>query len=236
MKTRIQAPAQSPQIHDCWNRMGVRGDQSCPELAVHVHCRNCPVHAEAALALLDRALPSDHAARWTELVARETTLRNPHSRSLVLFEIGNERLALPTMIFDEIADLRPIHSLPHRRDDLVLGVCNIRGELQICLSLHRLLGIEAVAISTRQRLRRGAIARLLVLQYGDHKAVVPCDGVLGIERIPEDALMPVPATVSRAVASHSRALFVCQERSCGLLDEARLFQSISRSLQSSSAI
>src|SRR4029077_5730556 len=29
-------------VDDCWNRIGVRGDASCPELKHHVHCRNCP--------------------------------------------------------------------------------------------------------------------------------------------------------------------------------------------------
>ncbi len=28
---------------DCWNRIGVSGDRSCPELATVVHCHNCPV-------------------------------------------------------------------------------------------------------------------------------------------------------------------------------------------------
>ena len=34
-------------IDDCWNRIGVLGDGSCPRLAEHIHCRNCPVHAAA---------------------------------------------------------------------------------------------------------------------------------------------------------------------------------------------
>ena len=28
---------------DCWNRIGISGDRSCPELVQHVLCRNCPV-------------------------------------------------------------------------------------------------------------------------------------------------------------------------------------------------
>ena len=52
-------------LDDCWNRIGVRGDASCPELARHVHCHNCPVHAAAALALLDREPPEGSGAAWT---------------------------------------------------------------------------------------------------------------------------------------------------------------------------
>ena len=32
-------------IDDCWNRIGVHGNKSCPLLAEHVHCRNCAVYA-----------------------------------------------------------------------------------------------------------------------------------------------------------------------------------------------
>ncbi len=41
-------------IDDCWNRIGVRGDGSCPRLAGYIHCRNCPVHDAAAARVLDR--------------------------------------------------------------------------------------------------------------------------------------------------------------------------------------
>ena len=35
-------------VNDCWNRIGVRGDRSCPELKQYVHCRNCPVYSAGA--------------------------------------------------------------------------------------------------------------------------------------------------------------------------------------------
>ena len=28
-------------ISDCWNQIGVVGDQSCDKLPANVHCRNC---------------------------------------------------------------------------------------------------------------------------------------------------------------------------------------------------
>jgi len=50
---------------DCWNRIGVHGDNSCTELRQHIHCRRCPVYATAATALLDRDLPPESIAAWT---------------------------------------------------------------------------------------------------------------------------------------------------------------------------
>ena len=41
-------------IDDCWNRIGIHGDKSCPLLSEHIHCRNCAVYSAAATRLLDR--------------------------------------------------------------------------------------------------------------------------------------------------------------------------------------
>ncbi len=226
-------------LDDCWNRIGVRGDLSCPKLVAHIHCRNCPVHAAAAVALLDVPLPDDHLQRWTAHVAAAKARVEVSSVSLVLFRIGSERLALPTVVFDEIADLRPIHSLPQRRDGSILGLCNVRGELRVCVSLQRLLGIDPgqpaapAAGSPVRRTRRLEEARLLVLQLGNSRAVVPVDDVLGIHRVPVAALQPAPTTVARAASSFSRALLEWEQQPVGVLDEKLLFAAIDRSLQSS---
>ena len=37
--------ADTQAIDDCWNRIGIHGDKSCPLLAEHIHCRNCSVYS-----------------------------------------------------------------------------------------------------------------------------------------------------------------------------------------------
>ncbi len=49
----------SEALDDCWNRIGVQGDQSCARLPLAVHCRNCEVYAAAAKAVLDRLPPQE---------------------------------------------------------------------------------------------------------------------------------------------------------------------------------
>src|SRR5262245_38052092 len=128
-------------IDACWSRIGVQGDATCPELATHVHCRNCPVYARGALALLDRARVHDLEAT-ARLFAADKQEQVRGSKSSFLFRIGSEWLAIATPVVDEVADLRSIHSLPHRRSGVVLGLANVRGELIVCVSLAQLLGIE----------------------------------------------------------------------------------------------
>lgn len=64
-------------VNDCWNKIGVRGDGSCPELARYVHCRNCPVYFAGAGAVLDRPAPSDYLAEWTDHFAESKGARGP---------------------------------------------------------------------------------------------------------------------------------------------------------------
>jgi chemotaxis-related protein WspD len=211
----------------CWNEIGVRGNRSCGELTALVHCRNCAVYASAAHALLDcDAAPADVASA-TEHLASPTAAEEQDARSLVIFRVGDEWLALPTTVVKEVAELRPVHSLPHRRGGAVLGVANLRGELLVCLALARLLRLERTG---NGRAPHTALARLLVLRRGDVRAVCHADEVYGVHRAPAHALRDIPATVAHASSRHTSAMLTWQKRSVGVLDDEVLFQTIRRSL------
>jgi chemotaxis-related protein WspD len=216
-------------INDCWNTIGVRGDGSCPELATHGHCRNCPTYTAAAEELLDGDLPADYVAEWTTHFAQEKRVEDLEMHSVVIFRIGAEWLALPTLVVLEVADLRAIHSLPHRRGGVVLGVANVRGELLVCFSVGHLLGIEQVAEAKREQ-RHTAHGRLLVVRHEGTRAVVPVDEVHGAHRLHARDLRDVPATVAKAAATYSKATLSWQGKSVGVLDDELLFYTLNRSL------
>src|SRR5947208_600171 len=120
------------EIDACWQKIGVDGDRSCPELPKAIHCRNCQVYSDAGLRLLNRPLPEEYRRESTAHFGREKILAPPARSSILLFRINAEWLALPTQAFQEVAEWRKVHSLPHRRQSVVLGLVNIRGELLIC--------------------------------------------------------------------------------------------------------
>jgi chemotaxis-related protein WspD len=130
-------------VHDCWNLIGVSGNGSCRELLRFVHCRNCPVYSTAAVQLLDRPVTEERRREWTGYYGQERQLTTPARISLVIFRLGGEWLALPTLAFQEVAERRRLHSLPHRRGGVVLGLVNVRGELLVCASLDRVLGLAS---------------------------------------------------------------------------------------------
>ncbi|HUS23951.1 MAG TPA: chemotaxis protein CheW [Candidatus Binatia bacterium] len=224
--------AVAPGQQDCWNHIGVRGDHSCPQLQVHVHCRNCPVFAAGALALLDRPPPAGYREEWTAHLSEPARELELDTYSIIAFRLGREWLALPTSVFEEVAEMRPVHSLPHVRNGALLGLVNVRGELLACVSLARLLGVEADAAGGEGH----ALRRMLVMQYEGGRAVFPADEVFGIHRFHARALQDPPATVTGGGTSFTLGLLPWRGQSLGVLDDTRVCEAIDRSLSSASAI
>jgi chemotaxis-related protein WspD len=216
-------------VNDCWNRIGVHGDASCPELEKHVHCRNCPVYSAGALALLDGYPPAHYLADWTGHFAEPKQAEELDTHSVVIFRIGAEWLALPTHVVSEVTNLPPIHSLPHRRSGVVMGLANVRGELLVCVSLGQVLGLEAAAEPKREKLR-AVPPRLLVIRREDVRTVCPVAEVRGIHRFHPRELQEVPTTVAKATATYSRAILPWNKCSVGLLDDQLLFYTLKRSV------
>lgn len=209
-------------VDDCWNRIGIRGDKSCAQLPDHVHCRNCPVYSAAAKRILDRLAPGMEDETETAVEHQSGNLS-----SLLVFRLHREWLGLPTRTLDEVAGMRGIISLPHRRDPAVLGVTNVRGTLTVCVSLARLLGLDTAAPLARER---PAAARMLIFGGAGRAVVLPVDEVEGMHAIDLDALEPLPSTVQGANLKYARGVARCGARSVGVLDETLLMQALERSL------
>jgi chemotaxis-related protein WspD len=218
-------------IDDCWNRIGVRGDSSCKRLEEYLHCRNCPVYANAAAALLNRPLPAgaggtdvDYSST-VSLSARDERLA---TQSALVFRLGDEWLALPTPVFRQVTVSRPVHRLPHRTHSAVLGMVNIEGTLRVCISLARLLNVEPATASDDTR--HTHYPRMLVIEDPHGPVVFPVDEVEGVRRFATTALEAAPSTVAGRAIAHARALIRTGDRTIGLLDAPTLLKSLERSL------
>lgn len=214
-------------VHDCWNQIGVEGNATCRELATFIHCRNCPVYSAAGLQLLDRPLPPDYRRERAEHYARQKTISRPARLSVVVFRIAGEWFALPASAFQEVAEHRAMHTLPHRRRGLALGLVNVRGELLVCASAGRLLGLEppAQGLGTPQPMRR-----LLVTSWEGQRVVFPVEEVQGIVRFHKDEMRESPATVAQSSLTYTLGVFTWQERLVGLLDAAAFFTALNQNL------
>lgn len=220
-------------VHDCWSTIGVNGNGTCRELQKFVHCRNCPVYSAAGIQLLDRPLTADYRSERTAHYAQSKKLKQPTLISLVLFRLGPEWLALPTPVFQEVAERRPVHTLPHRRRSILLGLVNIRGELLICTSLARLLGLEAVADNQGTR---AVYDRLLVAGWDGHRMVFPVDEINGVQRVRNDEMKEPPSTISKSTHACTQAVFEWQVGgeavtvTVGFLNVNAVFSALNRNL------
>ncbi|MEB0047417.1 MULTISPECIES: chemotaxis protein CheW [unclassified Pseudomonas] len=210
-------------IDDCWNRIGIHGDKSCPLLIDHIHCRNCAVYSAAATRLLDRyALQQEDRLQVSAVVEAEVK-----TRSLLIFRLGEEWLGLATRTLVEVAPLHAIHSLPHQRSRALLGVANVRGALVACLSLVELLGLDVTLnVSSGARV----MPRMLIIAAQGGPVVVPVDEVDAIHAIDERILEAASQSGTQASAKYTRGVLQFKGRSLRWLDEEQLLSAVTRSL------
>lgn len=204
----LRTLSSEPPIYDCWNTIGVEGNGSCQELRKYIHCRNCPVYGAAGRQLLERPLDPAYRREQSAHYAVRQQLRSPAKLSVIIFRLGPEWFALPTPVLQEVAERRPLHTLPHRRDGIVLGLVNVRGELVVCASLARKLGLpEQSAFRTaHSEFRTSFVPLLLVTNWRAQRLALPVDEVRRIHRFAPDDLREAPATVTRSTVTYTRGV------------------------------
>ena len=239
--TADEAPTGPAEPDLCWKTIGVWGREQprCPILREVIHCRNCEVFVRNGRALLDRKIPDAYRREWTEIMASEKAADRLSSLSLVIFRLEDEWLALRSRIFSEIIapEGHRLHSIPHRKNRILTGIINVRGEIQLCVSLRELLGIDGSS-GRPAGLKNGAsdervktYRRMMVIDSEDGKWVFPVDQILGIYRVNPGSFQNVPVTVAKAQSTYTKGIFKWEAHYVAHLDDELLVYSLTRSVQ-----
>lgn len=215
------------KINDCWNRIGIQGDGSCIELKKVIHCHNCAIYSQEGLKLFDREMPEDYMRQWTEHLSKEREIEATDLISVVIFRIEQEWLAIRTQIIKEITELRVIHSIPHRSSLILLGLVNIHGKIQLCVSLKNLLGLNEEENHKENRERK-TFKRMMVLEWEGENWGSPVDEVQGVHRFQTSELRNVPETVAKTSISFTKGIIEYQDNNVGYLDHELIFSSLKR--------
>ncbi len=189
--------------------------------------------SETARAFFDRPPPDDYLAEWARRLAQPEVETAQDLRSVVIFRLQTEYLALGTTHLVEITDPHTVHSIPHRSNQVLLGLVNIRGQLRLYVSLHGLLGVGSTvpgALGTTKAGHHGTFghttySRMVVLQHRGEQWVFLADEVLGVHRFSAGLLRKVPSTYMPA-NSHTHAVFDWKGHTVGNLDADRLVTSL----------
>lgn len=222
--------ATNSTARSCWNTIGVQGDESCAELATAIHCRNCEAYSNAATMLLDREQPPGYFEERTRYFGQRNTDETSRSeRAVAIFRIGQEWFGMPSGVLTEVASMRPIHALPHRRGGLVLGLANIRGTLIVCVALSELLALNDAPAPVPAG-AQNAQQRLLVIEGERGRLAFPVDETHGIHHFRPQDLLPVPETLAKATGSFTSAVLRWRDFTVALLDAARTIHALERGL------
>src|SRR5262245_5916852 len=171
-KNALTLPLLANPVDDCWNRIGVRGDRSCPELATVIHCFNCPVFASAGRRFLDAPSPPGYRDEWTRRLAVPSDEGRTELLGVLIFRLGGEWLGLRVGAMVEVTGPRRVHRIPHRAG-VVAGLVNIRGELHLCAHLDQVLQLKLDTDQDAGSPRK----RMLVVRRESERWVFPVDEV-----------------------------------------------------------
>src|SRR3954471_15032999 len=137
--------------------------------------------------LFDRPMPPGYRDELQVLMSTDLVKPAPRTGSILAFQLGPLRLAVPTKIAFAVSPVLHIARIPHRSGTVLLGLVAFRGEILPCCSLARLLDLTQ---------NETGAARMLILQESPGRLwAVPIDAILGI-RVAPDHFSQQPAPLA----------------------------------------
>lgn len=186
------------------------------------------LHAAAAR-LLDREVSALSLREATDSVAFRKNLVERGTKSVVIFRIGAEWLALPTSVVQEVSEPCTVRILPDRRGGILSGVANVRGDLLLCVELGVLLGLDPAARASVGN--TSSSERLLICKHSQGRLVFRVSEVHGLHRYHPADMRRAPATLVRATGNvYTLGVVPWRERIVGCLDDELMFYAINKGL------
>lgn len=125
--------------------------------------------------------------------------------------------------------MRPVHTIPHRKSAILKGLTNIRGELQLCISIGRLMNITRGEIAGTNVIK-GIYERMVVMSFNGVKFVFPVSEVRGVYRFSERDVQDAPATAMNCSVHYIKGMLDIEGRHVGIVDHELLFPALERAI------
>jgi chemotaxis-related protein WspD len=128
--------------------------------------------------LFDRPVPPGYREELATLIAAPPAKPRNRAGSILLFKLGELRLALPARMAAAVAPVLHIARIPHRGGTVLQGLAAFRGEILPCCSLARLLDVKQIDSSA---------SRTLILEERlGRRWAAPIDAVIGVRTMPDE--------------------------------------------------
>jgi len=164
--------------------------------------------------LLARPLTDAELDRATAALAAPIAGRGGTATSVLVIRAGGELLALPSTETAKVVRTGRVHRVPHRSNDVFLGITNHDGEILLCASLEHALGLTPATAAERPA--------TVVIGVARDRWAFRVDGVLGVADVPASAMREPPMTVSAARNGCVRSLARLPEGEASVLDTRAL--------------
>lgn len=174
--------------------------------------------------LLDRPLSPEDIATNTALVAARSEAMAVRMSSVLVFRIGEQRLALGAEETHRVVPVSAIRRVPHRSNAVFAGIASVAGELTPVASIGAALGIAGGAAATH----------FIVIGAPGSRWAFAVDGIEGVRRVDASRAVAAPTTVRHAADGCTDRLVPVAgeggEALVGVLDAGRLSALFARSL------
>jgi chemotaxis-related protein WspD len=179
---------------------------------------------DAMQRLLDRPLDAEDIRAATLRVEQPLAVSDRDLVSLLAFRLNDELFGLPAEDVVRVTHVASIHRVPHRSNAIIGGLCNVEGELLICVSLPAILEIQGPdPMGDSATGDRASRRRMVVIGRQSATWAVVVDEVLGVVRLAAKAFLPPPLTVQKARQCFTRNLAPLPNgRTLAVLDAGRL--------------
>lgn len=169
--------------------------------------------------LFDRAIPDDYIDEWTKRVAMPKVQKAADSKSVLIVRIAAEWFGLDSIFIDELTDIARIHRVPHRRNGIVTGIINVRGQLVICVSLSQLLQLGD---------HESPYRRLVVVKNEQVRLGIPVHEVFGTYRYEAHHVQEIGSP--RSDGRYTSGIIEVSDKRVACLDTAALMAALRNSI------
>ncbi len=168
-----------PGDEGCWKRIGVwrHSGDPCERLEEYFHCHHCPVFSQMARQVLGRPAVDNPTFETVEDLEVSETVRDTIETFVV--KIGDALVGFPRGLINQVMGFSRIHSIPNRHSQTIKGLVNIDGEIKICISLGRLLNIEAGNKNKNNNAQNAIHERLVSIATASGEWILPVSAVIG---------------------------------------------------------
>lgn len=214
-------------INDCWNTIGVWGDSSprCELLEDLIHCHNCDIFRKAGHTLLSRKMEPDYLDEWKNNLSKPRKNTSIVQSSALIFRMGNEWFGLASRFVKEITHCDKHHSLPHRKNHVLRGLVNVRGDLLLNVSLGYLFRISKGDAGNHNKNER-----YIVINDDKELFAFPVSEVREIIYYQKDHMMPTPSTLKKDTSCYLKGIINHNSHDIGIIDDDILFTALHKNI------